>query len=114
MKLVTVPEMRQIEEEADSSGLTYDKMMENAGHNLAHEVMGMTRVNNDEEAVQVLGLVGPGNNGGDTLVALTHLAEKGWKARAYLVRRKRTGDKLIKRLEEAEGEVFQAEKDDEF
>jgi hydroxyethylthiazole kinase-like uncharacterized protein yjeF len=116
MKLVTVPEMRRVEEEADSSGLTYDKMMENAGHNLAREVMGMAYAHDhdDDEPVQVLGLVGPGNNGGDTLVALTHLAEKGWKARAYLVKRKRTGDTFIKRLEEADGEIFQAEKDDGF
>ena len=114
MKLVTVPEMRRIEEEADSNGLTYAKMMENAGRNLARETMRLTHVNDDEEAVQVLGLVGPGNNGGDTLVALTYLAEKGWKARAYLVRRKRSGDALIKRLEEAEGEIVPAEKDDGF
>ena len=114
MKLVTVPQMRLIEQEADSNGLTYDKMMENAGHNLAYEVMGLAYQQDDEEAIQVLGLVGPGNNGGDTLVALTHLAEKGWKARAYLVRRKRTGDGLVKRLEEADGEIYLAEKDDGF
>jgi NAD(P)H-hydrate epimerase len=114
MKLVTVPEMRRIEEEADSSGLTYEKMMENAGHNLAAEVINLVHVSDDEEPNQVLGLVGPGNNGGDTLVALAHLAEKGWTARGYLVRRKRTGDGLVKRLEEADGEVILGEKDDDF
>jgi ADP-dependent NAD(P)H-hydrate dehydratase / NAD(P)H-hydrate epimerase len=112
MKLVTLPEMQKIEQEADANGLTFDQMMENAGHNLAKEVQNLAYSQDDEE-IQVLGLVGPGNNGGDTLVALAHLAEKGWKARAYLVRRK-AGDALAKRLEEANGEIVLAEKDTDF
>ena len=114
MKLVTVPQMHQIEQEADGSGLTYEKMMENAGYNLSREVLRLAYAQEDEEEIQVLGLVGPGNNGGDTLVALARLAEKGWTARAYLIHRKVTGDSLIKRLEDAEGEVYQAEKDENF
>ena len=114
MKLVSVSQMHLIEQEADGSGLTYEKMMENAGYNLSNEVLRLSYSQNDDEEIQVLGLVGPGNNGGDTLVALTRLAEKGWTARAYLVHRKLTGDALIKRLEEANGEVFQAEKDSNF
>jgi NAD(P)H-hydrate epimerase len=106
--------MRQIEQEADGSGLTYEKMMENAGYNLSNEVLRLSYSQNGDEEIQVLGLVGPGNNGGDTLVALTRLAEKGWTARAYLVRRKVTGDALVRRLEEANGEVFQAEKDSQY
>ena len=114
MKLVTVPQMRLIEQEADGNGLTYEKMMENAGHNLAHEVLQLAYAQDDEESIQVLGLVGPGNNGGDTLVALVHLAEKGWTARAYLIHRKQGADSLVKRLEEAEGEIYLAEKDEGF
>jgi ADP-dependent NAD(P)H-hydrate dehydratase / NAD(P)H-hydrate epimerase len=114
MKLVSISEMRTVEKEADSSGLTYDMMMENAGHNLSREVMQLAYVQDDEEDIQVLGFVGPGNNGGDTLVALTHLAEKGWKARAYLIKRKVSGDPLIKRLENADGEIYLAEKDLDF
>jgi NAD(P)H-hydrate epimerase len=114
MKLVTIPQMHLIEQEADNSGLSYEKMMENAGHNLSKEVLQLAYAQNDEEEIQVLGLVGPGNNGGDTLVGLTHLAEKGWTARAYLIHRKVAGDALIKRLEEASGEVYPADKDDNF
>jgi NAD(P)H-hydrate epimerase len=115
MKLVTNPQMHLIEEEANDNGLPYEKMMENAGYNLSREVLRLAYAHDeDEEETQVLGLVGPGNNGGDTLVALTRLAEKGWIARAYLVHRKMTGDVLIKNLEDAEGEVYQSEKDDNF
>lgn len=114
MKLVSISEMRSIEHEADSSGLTYDMMMENAGHNLSREVLQLAYAQDDEEDIQVLGFVGPGNNGGDTLVALTHLSEKGWKARAYLIKRKASGDPLVKRLEGADGEIYLAEKDSDF
>ena len=74
MKLVTVAQMRDIEKEADANGLTYAEMMENAGRGLAEIV---NEIAFDDEWEQVLGLVGPGNNGGDTLVALTHLVEEG-------------------------------------
>ena len=114
MKLVSLSQMHRIEKEADGSGLTYDKMMENAGYNLSQEVLRLSYAQDGEEEIQVLGLVGPGNNGGDTLVALGRLAEKGWKARAYLIHRKGTGDTLIKRLEEADGEVYQSENDADF
>ena len=114
MKLVSVAEMRAVEQEADVNGLPYDMMMENAGHNLSREVLQLAYAQDDEEDIQVLGFVGPGNNGGDTLVALTHLSEKGWKARAYLVKRKAGGDPLVKRLEEADGEIYLAEKDSDF
>ena len=111
MKLVSVAEMKAVEKEADANGLTYEQMMDNAGHALAHEVMQLAYAQDDEEDVQVLGFVGPGNNGGDTLVALTYLAEKGWKVRAYLVQRKTSGDTLIKKLEQVDGEIYRAEND---
>jgi len=111
MKLVTVAQMQSIEKEADSAGLTYEQMMKNAGYGLSREVLRLAYAQEDEEEIQVLGLVGPGNNGGDTLVALTHLAEKGWTARAYLIKRKATGDPLIMKLEDAGGEIYPVDKD---
>ncbi len=112
MKLVTVAEMRAIEQEADASGLTYDQMMEHAGRNLARAVLGLPFVS--EEGGEALGLVGPGNNGGDTLVALAHLAERGWQANAYLVKRNPQGDDLVERLKKAGGEVVLAAEDADF
>lgn len=110
MKLVTVAQMRDIEKEADANGLSYAEMMRNAGRGLA-EVINDLAFDNDWE--DVLGLVGPGNNGGDTLIALTHLAEDGWQARAYVVRRKQD-DELIAHLLDAGGEVAFAETDADF
>lgn len=107
MKLVTVAQMREIEKEADANGLTYAEMMENAGHGLAEIVNEVAFIDDWEE---VLGLVGPGNNGGDTLVALTHLVESGWHSRAYVVKRKKK-DELVARFIEAGGEVTFADTD---
>lgn len=106
MKLVSVAEMLAIEKEADASGFTYAQMMENAGRGLA-EVVQELELDNEER--QVLGLVGPGNNGGDTLVALSHLVADGWRARAYVVRR--TSDTMVERLERAGGEAVFADQD---
>jgi NAD(P)H-hydrate epimerase len=101
MKLVTVSQMQAIEKEADASGLTYDQMMENAGQGLADVVLDLFI---DEIEPEVVALVGPGNNGGDTLIALTALVAEGWKAKAYLVKRKK--DDLVKRFTDAGGEVI--------
>jgi hydroxyethylthiazole kinase-like uncharacterized protein yjeF len=109
MKLVSVEEMKTIEKQADAQGLTYDMMMDNAGQGLAEVVQGLPV---DESDREILGLVGPGNNGGDTLVALTHLAADDWRARAYLI--KRSPDALVERLKKAGGEVIVADEDREF
>lgn len=110
MKLVSVEQMREIETQANAGGLSYEQMMENAGRGLA-EIVNQIALNDDLDVV--LGLAGPGNNGGDTLVALTHLAEDGWEACAYVLKRKKK-DELIARLLEAGGKVIFAESDKDF
>jgi NAD(P)H-hydrate epimerase len=106
MKLVTVAEMQKVERQADQAGLTYAQMMENAGSNLAQAVRDACE---KIETKSVLGLVGSGNNGGDTLVALAALALKGWKAAAYLIRPRTEGDALVERLARAGGSIFPLE-----
>lgn len=110
MKLVTVPEMLAIEKEADASGLTYAQMMENAGGALADVILDT--FNDEGQGLEALGIVGPGNNGGDTLVALEIMAKNGWTTYAYLVKRK--ADEYVKRFEGAGGKIFYAEKDKKF
>ena len=107
MKLVTVSEMLAIEKEADAAGLTYKQMMENAGKGLADVILEL-EIGANRRAI--LGLVGPGNNGGDALVALSVLATEGWHVRAYLV--KREADDLVRRLQKAGGQVMTAAADD--
>lgn len=81
MKLVTAARMREIEERCVKSGLPTDKLMENAGLAVALEMkkrLGEVRGKN------ILVLVGPGNNGGDGLVAARHLHSWGALVCLYL------------------------------
>ncbi len=111
MKLVTPSEMKTIEKDADANGLTYAAMMRNAGERLAEVVLERYADLRDSLA---LGLVGTGNNGGDTLVALTRLANEGWKSRAYVAPGRPADDPLMKELEKAGGQITLAEKDKNF
>ena len=108
MKLLSVEEMRAVEEKANQGGLSYEKMMENAGNGLAEVVFSRYGAIGDTSTV---GLVGSGNNGGDTLVALTRLAEAGWEAKAYLVRPRDGGDNLVAGFLKAGGELINGAED---
>jgi NAD(P)H-hydrate epimerase len=109
MKLVTVSQMLAIEKEANAAGMTYEQMMENAGRGLAECVQELEI---DNEDLDVLGLVGPGNNGGDTLIALTLLAGAGWQVHAYLA--KRDQDQLVDRVRKAGGQILELATDNDL
>jgi NAD(P)H-hydrate epimerase len=111
MKLVSVAEMKAIEKEADQAGYSYEQMMEAAGRGLANLVHITYGLGDDLAAV---GLVGSGNNGGDTLVALAALAESGWQVRAYLARPRSPDDPLVQRVLSVGGDLRSADEDMDF
>ena len=88
MKIVTVNRMRRLEEASASAGVSTDTLMENAGLAVAREVR---RSLGGVAGCRILVLVGPGNNGGDGLVAARHLQRWGAVVTAYL---------LLSRMEE--------------
>ena len=93
--------MRAIEEEAELKGVASSKLMQNAGRGIAEIIHAMGQENGWDE---VTSLIGPGNNGGDALVALAWLAETGWRTHAYLVK-PRENDRLMQRYLDLGGEV---------
>ncbi len=107
MKLVSVAEIKNVEQHAHALGMSYEQMMENAGRGAAGVVL--SRFN--DTARNALGLVGSGNNGGDTLLALINLAQAGWQARAYLVGSRNRKDPLAQRLLDAGGEILHIQDD---
>jgi len=111
MKLVSVQKMKDLEHQADQQGLSYSRMIANAGLSLA-QVVHQRYFRRPSR--RILGLVGSGNNGGDTLVALRHLADWGWQTQAYLVKERAANDELVESYLENGGEVFHAEEDKEF
>jgi ADP-dependent NAD(P)H-hydrate dehydratase / NAD(P)H-hydrate epimerase len=80
MKIFTVSEMVAAEKAADAAGVSYDQMMESAGRGVAEAI----RERYPLAGQAVLVLVGPGNNGGDGLVAGRYLAEAGAEVAFYL------------------------------
>lgn len=95
MKLVNTQEMRRIEQAADASGHTYAAMMERAGAAVANTAHALVVPHTDQA---VLILVGPGNNGGDGLVAAQTLLELGHPVTVYLWKRESRGDELLRKL----------------
>lgn len=73
MRLVTPLEMMKLEELTNKAGITYDQMMENAGHGLAEH---LTRIALESHCHAILFLCGNGNNAGDCFVAASVLARK--------------------------------------
>lgn len=89
MKIVSVKQMQTIEKAADAAGLSYEKMMLNAGRGIAEWVYQRLNLMKG-----VIGLVGSGNNGGDTLIALSELSKRGARTFAFLAKQ-RHDDPLI-------------------
>lgn len=96
-KVVTVEKMRDMEKTADASGLSYELMMENAGKSVAEHAMRRVSAI-DEQKVFVL--AGPGNNGGDGLVAGFHLLQAGAQVVVYLLAPREEADPNYKRLKD--------------
>ena len=110
MKVITVEMMRRLEVEANAGGLGYAEMMETAGYRTAQAIRERVAVENK----RVLVLAGPGNNGGDGLVAAHHLKEMGAKVTCYLWKRNPEGDANFQRVKAGGIFVVWAEEDSDF
>jgi hydroxyethylthiazole kinase-like uncharacterized protein yjeF len=74
MKLVTVAEMRALEAAAVAAGTSERQLMEEAGLAVAQEAWMLLGT---LEGRRIVVLAGPGNNGGDGIVAARHLVDWG-------------------------------------
>jgi len=92
MKIVTAAQMKRAEEECVRRGISTGTLMENAGRSVAVEV---GKILGDVAGKHIVFFIGPGNNGGDGLVAARHLYNRGAKIDLYLVGRRQDGDSLI-------------------
>ncbi|MCC6237933.1 MAG: NAD(P)H-hydrate dehydratase, partial [Dehalococcoidia bacterium] len=99
MKVVTVAQMRAVEEEAGRLGVSERALMEEAGLAAAQEAW-MAVGASEERGIIVL--VGPGNNGGDGLVAARHLVGWGASVAVYLLTPRAADDEVWRPIVEAE------------
>ena len=94
MKLATVAEMQHAEREC---GVPVEQLMENAGLAVAQEAWLMLGELADRKIVV---LAGPGNNGGDGLVAARHLKDWGADVTGVLLKPRGEDDANLKALVE--------------
>ena len=97
MKILTAEQMRQIDAECARQGLPTGVLMENAGKAVAEEVR---RAPGNLTGQSILCLVGPGNNGGDGLVAARYLHDWGAKVSVYLCSQRPPDDPNLKLAQE--------------
>ena len=98
MKIVTVEQMASLEAASERAGVSTDQLMENAGQAIANQAIEM--LDGPRDASVVI-LVGPGNNGGDGLVAARLLHCAGVKALAYVCANRRQPDPKLSLAREA-------------
>jgi NAD(P)H-hydrate epimerase len=110
VKIITVEESRDLENEANEGGLSFAEMMENAGHGTALAI----RHHVGAKGKRVVVLVGPGNNGGDGLVAAHYLWEMGARVTCYLWKRSIEDDANLQRVKDDRLPIVWAEDDAGF
>ncbi len=86
MKLVTADQMRELERAAVEAGATEMQLMEEAGLAVAQEAWMLL---GSLEGRRIVVLAGPGNNGGDGIVAARNLADWGADVAVYFPRTRR-------------------------
>ena len=97
MKVLNADEMRQAEQGCAQVGITTDMLMENAGRAVAEEVR---RILGGVDQKHIILLIGPGNNGGDGLVASRYLYDWGAKVNLFLLGQRQEDDPKLKLVRE--------------
>lgn len=111
MKVVSAQQMRDMERRCAESGLPSSVLMDNAGLAFAREVR---RWRGSIVGSPVLVLVGPGNNGGDGLVAARHLHDWGASVHLYLYGQRTDADPNYRLARERGIAMAEAADDDGF
>lgn len=83
MRIVTAAQMRSLEEEAFARGVEAPALMQQAGAGVAQVVRERAPV-----GARVVVLLGPGNNGGDGVIAARTLAGEGYRVAVWSVARR--------------------------
>lgn len=108
MKILTADEMRTLEKQADAAGVSYHDMMERAGLAVAQAVRA---ARDAKKHPRVAVLVGPGNNGGDGLVAARHLAQWGYQVAVYLAKARPPDDENLALAAQAGAHIVAGDND---
>ena len=108
MKVVTAEQMQQIDRKAADMGLSTNVLMENAGRAVAEEIKTIA---GDIIGRNILVLIGPGNNGGDGLVAARYLEDWGANTYLYLCSNRSPDDQNLKLTQDRNIPTLMAKED---
>jgi ADP-dependent NAD(P)H-hydrate dehydratase / NAD(P)H-hydrate epimerase len=111
MKLVTADQVKTLDQQAEKSGVAIAKLMENAGRGVAEQIRNLLGVVKGRRMVV---FAGPGNNGGDGLVAARYLHDWGADVRVYLLAKRRADDANVPELVKREIDMADAGDDPRF
>ncbi|MCE5258446.1 MAG: NAD(P)H-hydrate dehydratase [Chloroflexi bacterium] len=107
MRIVSAAEMRLLEKLTDECGCSYECMMELAGKAVAQVVVERIPA----EKGRIVILIGPGNNGGDGLVAARYLRLQGYIVACYALKHRVDADTNRNKLAELQVPFTAAEDD---
>ncbi|MGA9049494.1 MAG: NAD(P)H-hydrate dehydratase [Dehalococcoidia bacterium] len=108
MKIVTSQQMMEIDQRAAEAGIATEFLMENAGREVARETRNFVDYIAEKN---ILVFAGPGNNGGDALVAARYFDEWGAKVSVYLLSDRSRQDKNVALAKQQEIALHFASKD---
>jgi hydroxyethylthiazole kinase-like uncharacterized protein yjeF len=112
MKIVTVKQIQQAERDCAKFAISLDMLMENAGKAVAEETQAIL---GDLKKQNLLVLVGPGNNGGDGLVAARHLYDWGIaRVKVYLCGKRPDNDLNLGEIKRRSIHYREADQDPTF
>ena len=97
MKVVTIAQMRALEEHAFQEGMSSPMLMERAGLETARGVRDQL---GGAAGRRIVVLVGPGNNGGDALVAARYLSDWGALPHLFLLTARAASDSNFQATQE--------------
>ncbi|MFC1892999.1 NAD(P)H-hydrate dehydratase [Chloroflexota bacterium] len=111
MKVVTAEQMGRIDASCADIGLPTAVLMENAGQAVAEEVR---QILGDIAGQHVLFLIGPGNNGGDGLVAARYLYDWGAEVSLCICSQRSSDDQNLKLVQECGIKSIDATQDNDL
>ena len=108
-KIVTIEQMRALEAAADAHGVSYGHMMEMAGEAVFRTIEAQV---DTLSGLRVVVLSGPGNNGGDGLVAGRLLSEASAVVCLFTLKPRKSADENIRKALRAGVEIMECDNDE--
>ncbi len=108
--ITSIAQVKVLEQQALQSGVTQMQMMDRAGRALSRQLLAYAAAQGVAHSPVVV-LAGPGNNGGDGLIAARYLHDAGERVSVYLWNRPVADDTLVAALRARKVPIVRAQDD---